>query len=48
MKIVELDDKRHIGAEKAEFDFCTRHISVAGISNDTSNEYTNFLFLCRG
>ena len=29
-----LDDERQIGAEKAEFDFRTRHISVAGISND--------------
>ena len=42
MKIAELDDKRRIGAEKAEFDFRTRHISVAGINNDILEQIHKF------
>ncbi len=34
MKIVELDDKKRTDAEKVAFDFRTRHISVANISED--------------
>ncbi len=34
MKIVELDDKTRTDAEKVAFDFRTRHISVANISED--------------